>query len=102
MNDITLFFLQYSPIISIICGLYIRKKNFGKKKKKKKIQLLCVSLFVEDSLIVPKLKLPWSVAEQVAVDPRGDGPLYRGGDGLGGLLHGAHQWSNALKAFKYP
>ena len=95
-------FLQYCPIISINCGQYISKEYFGEKKYINKITIILCITFCLHSLSVPKLKLPRSVAEQVAVYPRGDCPLYGGGDGLGGLLHGAHQGSNALQALKYP
>lgn len=40
-----------------------------------------------NSLGVSEFKLPRAVAEEVSIDPGGNGALYFSSDGLGGLLH---------------
>lgn len=54
----------------------------------------------QNSPSISKLKLPWTVAQEVAMDPGRDGALYFSGNWLGGLLYGAHQRRYGLQTLQ--
>lgn len=54
----------------------------------------------QSSLAISKLKLPRTIAQEVAMDPGRDGALYFSGNGLGGLFYRANQRRDGLQTLQ--